>query len=435
MATYYVSEAGDNGAGTSWATAKTTLAAALALATASGDVVLVDKDHTGDNAYTTDKTWTALNHISVVVVDKDNSNSLSAMGEAAWFGSLATSINLSFDGGFRVRLHGLTFRNGGGSGRDMTIGNSDGCQILATDCYFWLGTSSSSSNMYFGTAYTTINTVVELVDCTLRFGATGQKLSFYPGSVITNTTISASGSIPSPLLISPKGGTVTFHNCDLTSLGTASIIGICEHSALFVFNRCKMPSNYSLLSSQTPANRSAGSGLLLDCSSGDTHGIMHYVDSLGSVVSDTSIYFTDGAAGQSWKIVTTSSCSHAVPFTTPWIPVYHTDTSAITPRFEILRDGSTTAYQTNEIGAEFSAKVTSGSVISTRYTDYMPLLSTAADQAAGAGTASWTGDTGAWSGKIDSGAAITPAENGEILGRAIIGGSGITVYLDPQIRW
>ena len=50
MATYYVSEAGTNGAGTSWAAAKTTLAGAIALATASGDVILVDKDHTGDNA-------------------------------------------------------------------------------------------------------------------------------------------------------------------------------------------------------------------------------------------------------------------------------------------------------------------------------------------------------------------------------------------------
>jgi hypothetical protein len=66
----------------------------------------------------------------------------------------------------------------------------------------------------------------------------------------------------------------------------------------------------------------------------------------------------------------------------------------------------------------------------------MTLLGTPANQATGAGAGSWTGENAtAWFGKCDSGAAITPAEVGEIIGRLVVGEPSITVYLDPQIRW
>ncbi len=175
--------------------------------------------------------------------------------------------------------------------------------------------------------------------------------------------------------------------------------------------------------------------MLRDCSSGDTHGIMHYADAFGSVVSDAGIYYTTGAAGQSWKVVTTANCSAATPFVTPWIAAYHSGVASITPWLEILRDGSSTAYQDDEVWSEWAAKVTSGTVIGTSYSDGMPLLGTPANQDAGAGTGSWTGENAtAWSGMCDSGAAFTPAEVGELLARIVAGEPSITVYVDPQIR-
>lgn len=202
-----------------------------------------------------------------------------------------------------------------------------------------------------------------------------------------------------------------------------------------VFSQCKLGANVTILATQTPANKSSGAAYVFDCSSGDTHTFMGYYDAFGSCVSDTGIYYTTGAAAQSWKIVTTANCSYYTPFVSPFVDFYNTGTSSITPRFEILRDGSTTAFQDDEVWGEFFVKTTSGSTQSTESSDRMTLLGTPANQATGAGTGSWTGEAGsAWSGKIDSGSAVTPAESGHIRGRVVVGEPSITVYVDPQIR-
>ena len=83
MTTYFVWDGGTNGDGLSWTTAKTTLAGAIALASTNGDVIKVAHTHTGDNALVSDTTWTALNNISIVSVDKDNADAPTAMGTAA----------------------------------------------------------------------------------------------------------------------------------------------------------------------------------------------------------------------------------------------------------------------------------------------------------------------------------------------------------------
>ena len=75
---------GNNGDGLARTNAKTTLAGAIALASANGDVIKVAHTHTGDNALAVDTTWTALNNISIVSVDKTNSDAPTAMGTAAW---------------------------------------------------------------------------------------------------------------------------------------------------------------------------------------------------------------------------------------------------------------------------------------------------------------------------------------------------------------
>jgi hypothetical protein len=156
-----------------------------------------------------------------------------------------------------------------------------------------------------------------------------------------------------------------------------------------------------------------------------------YYNALGSAVSDTGIYFTSGDAGQSWKIVTTSYATSIMPFISPWIDVYHSGTSAITPYLEILRDGTTSAYTDTVVYAEFGYKDTTGVVTASFKND----KGTGSDQAAGAGTGSWTGEAGsAWSGKIDSGSSMTPAEAGSLTARVVCAGSSATFYVDPQIR-
>ena len=436
MATYFVSEAGDNGAGTSWATAKTTLAGAIALATASGDVIKIDKDHTGDNAIAVDTTWTVLNNISIICVDKDSSDALAEMGAAAWIGSSTTTLALTIAGAYKCRMHGITLRIGSTGNKSIVIGNTDGFHFELSSCLVWLGTTSSSARLQLGPAAANINVFVYAKDLTVRFGATGQGINAYSGTILRGLVVSSLGSSPTRLFEGVRSGNIKILDSDLSHCGAGYIVGNnTTMSAQYELYHCKLGTNYVALDTQSPANKSAGTILLSDCSSGDTHGIMHYADAFGSVVSDSGIYYTGGAAGQSWKITTTANCSAATPFTSPWIASYHNGASSITPRLEILRDGSATAYQDDEVWGEFSAKVTSGTTLGTSYSDGMPLLGTPADQAAGAGTGSWTGENAtAWSGKCDSGAAFTPAETGEILARIVVGEPSTTVYVDPQIR-
>jgi len=190
-----------------------------------------------------------------------------------------------------------------------------------------------------------------------------------------------------------------------------------------------------MLATQTHLNFSSAEVVVLDCSSGDTHGLFGYQNAFGSVVSDAGIFVTAGAAAQSWKIVTTANCSYYTPFTTPWLGYYNATLTAITPYAEILRNLSATAYQDDEVWCEVLAKTTDASTQGTPYSDRMTILGTPANQAAGVGLGSWTGeDATAWSGKVGLNASITPAEVGHISMRFVVGEPSITVYADPQIR-
>jgi len=195
---------------------------------------------------------------------------------------------------------------------------------------------------------------------------------------------------------------------------------------------------FTYLATQTNLNNSSSQIWLHDCSAGDTHGLFAFVNSLGAMTSDTGIYYTGGAAVQSWKIVGAAAATVLNPFVTPWIDKDNTDVStSITPRLEILRDGNSTKYTSAQVWGEFSAKTTSGSVLTTLYTDRQALSAIVAGTAASdqaAGTDTWDGENATHSSmKIDSGSAFTPSEVGHIRGRVCVAGA-ITVYVDPQIR-
>jgi hypothetical protein len=220
---------------------------------------------------------------------------------------------------------------------------------------------------------------------------------------------------------------------------TNTLVKDSGYACVFYFDRCKLGSGVTILASQT-SNPHLGSpeAWLLDCASGDTHGIFGYYNALGSLITEGTIKYTGGAAGQSWKIVTNSNATPHSPFVTPWVTYHNTTLSSITPRFEILRNDSTTAYRDDQVYAEFEAKTTSNSTLGTFYSDAPSLVNRltagGSAQATGAGLSAWENESGtAWSGKCDSGSAFTPAENGHISGRLVVTGA-LTVYMDPQVR-
>jgi hypothetical protein len=445
MADYFYAAGGSNTAPyDTWAKAATSFATALAAASSPGDRVIVQYDGiaAGDQEVAVDTTWTvAANNVAIICSTNSGTATITPtpMGTGAWFGGSGSNRAVILAApDRRVYTYGLTLRVSGGTSDSMNLGQGDGSHWVHENIYAWQGNSNAASNIIIGATDQQI--YCKLINPTFRFGNAGQRFIASAKTEIFGGSISSAGTVPTTFVtngtVDPGGATVFFEGADLSYLGSNSIVGDATTIAGIVWlSRCKLGSGFSLLATQTNLNRSSAEVYAFDCSSGDTHGLFGYANVMGSIVSDTGIYFTSGDAAQSWKIVTTANCSYYTPFETPWIDVYNSTLSAMTPYFEILRDGSATAYQDDEVWAEFYAKVTSGFTISSRFADAMALAGVPANQAAGAGLGSWTGESGtAWSGKCDSGSAFTPAEVGDISGRIVVGEPSITVYLDPQIR-
>ena len=447
MPTYLVWSGGDGTApsGTDWTKSATTIAAALLLATTDGDVVKIHKAHQADAEVTSDTTGilTFGASISLICVDKDNSDALAPMGTGGWFGHstlnrsvVMTAVNR------RIYIYGLTLRTAGTTGDGLYLSAGDGAHFEYEECYLWQGNTNASLFIYTGSGTTNsdTNSFTRFVNPTFRFGNVAQYLALGGRVVIEGGSVASAGSAittvlrPNPLA-DVNATDVIVNGFDFTNAdASASLVG---DAAIMPFtvrmSQCKLPTGaFTWLGTQTNLNASSAELYVNDCAAGDSHGLFGYYNALGSVASDTGIKYTSGAAGQSWKIVTTASATFYTPFRTPWINWYNSGTASITPRLEILRDGSATAYDNDEVWGEFLAKTPGGSPIASLSTDRMAVLGAPAAQDTGAGWAAWaTADSGDWSGKVN--VTLTPAEVGDIRARICVG-INTTLYVDPFIR-
>ena len=439
MATYYVnSGAGGTGSGADWTNAFTTYAAGVTAATAAGDVIKVHKAHTEELGAAT--TYTFLESVRTICVDKDSSDALATMAEAAWIGNSTTARTITLNGAFKVYIYGITFR-GHGSAAAQAINNTDGGHFELESCKQWFSSTSASSNITLGS---TANQYTKLVNHSIKHARTtagnwtifhGGMVDYVGGSIIAASTSTA--PVFDQISTTAAPGQITLIGCDLSGIqASQTLVADMDRAVAEVkFVQCKLPTTPTVMGVQSSVpNKGSAHVWVFDSNAGDVHTSFGYYDAFGSVVSDTGIYFTAGAAAQSWKIVTTANCSFYTPFETPWVDYYNSTLSAQAPYIEILRDGSATAYQDDEVWLDVMAKTTTGFPISSLTTDRMTILGTPANQAAGAGTGSWTGENAtAWSGKCAV-ASLTPAENGHIRARIVVGEPSITVYADPQIR-
>lgn len=442
MATYLYWTGGDNTSGTAaggWAAAKNTFAGAIALATADGDIVKCH--YTSQEELGADTTYTFGKHTTVISVDKDSSDTPTAMGTGGWIGNSTTFRTVTIAGvDKRLRFDGITLRTAGATADNLSLGTSAGLQADWSNCYFWNGNSNANSRILPGSGVAG----ARFYNCTFRFGATGQGFEGSTLCEFVDCTISSAGSAPTTLfpvtIVAVNMAKVVMRGCDL-SLVTGTLVGNLDYRLDLTLDRCLLGSGVTPMAAQSVNPNYLVELTILDCASGDTHGLFGYYTAIGSCVSDVGIYITAGAAAQSWKITTTAACRYSNPFKTPLISYYATGTSAISPYMETIQTGaSPTAFTDAEIWAEFDAKVISTSTKTTNYNDAQAIADWMAGtagtaQATGTGYANWTGvDSNDSSVKV--GVTFTPAEAGYISGRLVVGKASIagTLYLDPQIR-
>jgi hypothetical protein len=452
MAIYLVNSAGDgtdNGAAntlnptaTDWGKAEPTMAGALALATTNGDYILIDSSHQEAGA---SFTLTSTTRLRIFVVDKDNSNALDTMENGGGYFATNTGSNMALSWGDGTYIDGINIVHSATGSRTISIGGAANVAINYRNSRFaientghtgfWQAQNGLDSPcaINFDNCKFVVANAANHMSSTARLRFSGCSWSLF-----------TAGTAPTVFFrfgrTDPGGADVECFGCDLSILGSNALVGGANTASGRVsFAQCKLGTGYVMLDASSTPNTAANAQVhVFDCASDDTHTAFAYEDKLGKLVCDTTIKFTGGAAGLSWYITTTSICNESNPFVTPWVNLYNTGTSAITPRLEIHRDNNATAWQNDEVWGEFSAKVTSGSTQATIYSDRMPILGSPADQTAGTDT--WDADNAThWSGKVNTTSNITPAENGHLRARVCVGiqldgTSGNVLRVDPQIR-
>jgi hypothetical protein len=454
MATYYVySGAAGTNAGTSWTNAYTSFASAVTAASTNGDVILVHYTHQENVG--AEQTYSFSKFVSVISVNKDASNAPTPMGAGGWIGSSVTAytLNLLVAEATPCYFYGVTWRvaEQGVNAHLRVFGYGSGNASIAVfeNCVFWMGASGSAAELYLGMQPGNGGSgYIRAKNCVFRFGSSGsnRKIKIGAKTDIIGGSLSSAGGVPPYVFAVAQGWDqigAELHcvGFDASHAGSSPLFDIGASPAYTArLVDCKLGSAFTVWSTQT-GNLAGLELYLYNCNAGDVHYAFGHYNALGSCVAYTAIRANaaptyDGTNGFSWRIDTSALATYYNPYITPWISTYHDGTSAITPSVEILRDGSATAYDNDEVWGEFSYQGATGYPIATIVDDRMALLGTPAAQTTGSLSGSgWTGENAtAWFGKVSPTATITPAEIGELRARICVGVASATVYVDPQIR-
>lgn len=448
MSYYVVSAAGNNSSGaattsspsgTEWTNAYTTLGAAITAANATPLPILVDVDH----AETIAAGYSITHDLILLVLDKDNGNALTKMGET--LGAI-TSNNVSmsvFIGSSRKwYLHGLTIKLTGGSTRGLTLFNGDNLQVETLDMTGWNASSNASSSVSVqgsadGQIHTAMYGYTDRRDNAAHAWPGAGNAYFYGGGLSASAAAVTTCFTPNS---SDPGGTVfDFIGFNFSSASsTAYVVG----DTLILSGRvstvgCTFPASYTPMAPQTNASFATSELFINNCIAGSVRNIHGYANGLGSCITDDAVYVTAGVAGRSWRITTNSEVSPRGPFRTPWLDFYNTDTASTLKYFDVLRNNdSTTAYDNDELWVEFAYKATSGSELLTFINDGIAsiIATPAAQDSSSLGAGDWTGESGScWYGKL--GVTFAAAEEGYFRARFCVGVvTAGTIFIDPEVK-
>lgn len=431
---YWTGGDGTGGANnTNWTQSYNTIAAACAVAVA-GDTILMH--------YTSNESGGGI-AVSISLpagvelrsVDKDSGEAYTPQGTS---GGYFNTNNITFTMGDKSSAYGLTLRITGTQNRNLArraANNSSATCKDGMDLMENTGTGSIIQWNHVGD----VRCVLNLLNHQWQFGRSGQMLQVgcvtnVDGGGIVGGSVAITNFIRGASAADVAGAMVRMNGVDLSAAGT-SVALIHEPASTLApvevtMRQCKLPSSYSLLGTINGTGEGSASIELLQCFTASVDGIYAYATNLGSVVQDTGV--TYNGESFSLRITTTANASRNCPFVTKWLAWTDPPTTTVTPRLEILRDGSTTAYNNDEAALEVQVRESGGVV---RKTDFAAPGSAGVAQANGSGLTDWAGESGsAWSGKLDAGSTVTPLAANDALFRVVVGAASATVYASPVPR-
>lgn len=339
MAILYVSNVvGDNSTGLTWATAFTSISASLANSS-NRDVIYVDSAHnyTANNPIS----WTVPttgNEISIISVDRGGSTTT---GHSGWLPGAKEStgaIGQFIVGGVRTGkfyLYGLYLQANSGSGNFCTVEFScpsfgDG-QYIADTCTFNTSGSNTNSPIAFGNGTANTSLKIYLYNCTfrLRNASTGGGISIRAATVFAHgCTVEYNGSKPPYLLFTPAigGGNARFVDCDLSGFNNGTYVDATLYGSNILIQNCKLHSSTSKVT--TTFQNSNSEIIFINSDSNNTTNTFEFYKRNGSVVEDTTVYYTLGAkysdnTNISWLALPTAEATPHTPFYTPWMTTWN----------------------------------------------------------------------------------------------------------------
>jgi len=452
MAKYYVSsvDGSDADAGTSWALAKATLVAGLALCTANGDELWVDSAHAETAAGAITLNLASNIYVTVISVNRSSGDAY-LPGASLTLTTNSTAISIVTTGAQQLRIFGLTFvtQNGNGSGNVINLATNIATisSLECVDCTFSTTGSSTSAFIVIGgsAASNVLMPIITLTNCTFNLrnaAGTAAAIRIRQGNIkIINPTIGFSGATK-PLLCFGVANLTSGHKCLIegdvsgynASTGTTFSVATAGGGTV-VLRNVKYSSTPTFIGGTFASN--SFEVFVINCDSGDTKTVFEYRNRLGTITAKTNKYADDGltikGTNVGWEVVTTSLCNPGEVFCTPDIIRASTSTSSMTVTMEFAQESSATALKNSE--AWFEAEYVSsssfplGTVVSSRQATP---LTTATD--CDTSTLAWTGLSGTPT-KQKISHTFTPGEACDIRGRMCFGIASKTICIDPTLRF
>lgn len=423
--------------GLSWANAKATLAGAFAVM-AAGETVYASQVHaeTQASAMTLTSPGTAASPCRVLCVN-DGAEPPTALATTATISATGNSVVAFL--GFAVS-DGITYSSG-------STTSTGGIAFTNSSPLWWrfingslrIAGSNANNRMNFGASATsTDDTLVELINTTLRFANVGQGVVVRCPLRWQGGSVDSGGSIPTTLFLTPSSGNSGWADVlgvDLSALGSGKNLvdaGQGNFTA-YSFTSCKLGSSVSLVTGSN-AGQGGVTATLVNCDSADTNYRYHKSVYQGDITQETTIVrtggATDGTTTVSRKMVSSANAKFFSPLESDWIYFWNETLGAVTISIPVVTDNVTLTDAEAWVEVEYlgTSGFPLGNYASDRAAD---ILATPANQTTD-GTSLWPNAPGTPIKQVLS-TSVTPAEKGLIRARVMLAKASTTMYFDPKI--
>lgn len=431
MAARYVYHGGSNTSPyDTWAKAATTLATAIT-GSAAGDDFWVASDHSETQASVLTLSFNSSITSPQRCISVNRAGSTPPVAADILAGATITTTGASgIDIAGCAYIYGVTFNCAtGATGASLAI---SGTPLKLESCALNLVGTGSGNQIQLCSS---TQSLTELIDTTMSFGATGQSISSAGSFRWANKpgSTAITGAIVPTTLITNINNLVSFElvGLDLSAAGSGKTLSAGTRVGVNLIN-CKLGASVTVAG--TPSVRGSRGINVIGCSSTTNVSRNERYRYEGTLTTETTIKRTagasDGTTAYSWKVVTTANAKRTFPFETFEGAVWNSTTgSAKTLTIHTVTDNVTLTDA--EIWVEVEYLGSSATPVSTLITDAnATVLTTAAWRATT--TEAWTTTGLATPVKQKLEVTFTPQMAGPIRWRVKVAKASTTVYICPN---